>query len=631
MTKRVAILTSLLLLAIASPAHAGERCKVRGAHVVAQNSQARLFWVKGKGEVKRRYLGCRRGHKPIVVAINRLTPARGSDPYSSVTNRRFELSGRWVAWIRSSYVDFGVGELSASIVARPLGGGGRRFEQGLGNYTKAYKLRVSRSGAVAWILDPRIPSDRTYTEVGGVAPRAKVPDTLAYARAVSPHLLRLEGGTVTWLQDGFVRSGVLHGGTRAPTPGSPGPQRVDPRFGTCGTTTGPKGAQSRRLARVPGGGIVLAGTGPPKPGPISPVADSFLVARMSDDGKLDDTFGNGGIVEVTVPRPQPSFDARLTGLAVQPDGKIVLGGYVLLGNNSDRRAVLARLDSDGTLDESFGGDGIVEDALPGRSAQINDIALTPGGEIVAAGSVRELHRAGAESDPDALLAVARFRPDGSVDPAFGHGGVDSKSGGGDSEANAVRLLADGTIVAAGRSGEQFALLWLRPDSDFDRVTYESPPGSAAATAIAVAPDGAVWVAGTATNINGFEQVALGRFGSYGSVDRSFGRDGFRIDREAARPTSVALDPAGRLVVAASVAEPFDGGLVRYSADGTRDWPFGNDGELSGRSTPGASGDVLLNGDGTALLARSVDDKFGVVRFALDEPALTAAPAGCSQG
>jgi uncharacterized delta-60 repeat protein len=629
---RVAILTLLLVLAFAGPAHAADRCRAPGAHTVLENSTARLFWVKGKGQTKRVYLGCRRGHRPIRVATNRFTEATRSDPYTSVTNRRFRLSGRWVAWIRSSYVDFGVGELSSAVMVRPLGGGGRRVQQGLGSYGNAYALRVSSTGAVAWILRPgQRPPDAPYSEVGGVATHAKVPDTLAYARAVSPHLLRLADSTVTWRQDDTLRSAVLRRGTRAPAPGADGPQRLDPRFGECGITTGPEGALPRRLARVPGGGIVLAGTGAPKPGPVTPIADSFLVARMSDDGKLDASFGNGGIVEVVVPHPQPSFDVRLTGAAVQPDGKIVLGGYVLLGNNSDRRAVLARLDADGTLDESFGGDGIVEDALPGRSAPINDIALTPGGEIIAVGGVRGLHRTGAASDPDAQLAVARFRPDGSLDPTFGEDGVAATPGLGDSEANAVRLLADGSILAAGRSSAQFALARLRPDGSFDHMSFESPAGSAAATALTVAPDGAVWVTGTATNINGFDQFALGRYTTDGSADKSFGRDGFRIDRGVARPTSVALDPSGRLVVAASVAVAFNGGLARYLADGSRDGAFGHGGKLTGVRTDGNSGDVLLNADGSALLVRFADGRFGVMRFALDEPALSAAGAACAPG
>ena len=144
--KRVAFLTFLLLVALAAPASAAQRCKARGEHVVKENAQARLFWVKGgKGEVKRRYLGCRRGHKPILVATDRFKEESGSDPYSSVTNRRFRLTGRWVAWVRFSYVDFGVGEAGYGIRARSPGSSSRPSRPGPPTSRSAASRRAQRS------------------------------------------------------------------------------------------------------------------------------------------------------------------------------------------------------------------------------------------------------------------------------------------------------------------------------------------------------------------------------------------------------------------------------------------------------------------------------------------------------
>ena len=100
---------------------------------------------------------------------------------------------------------------------------------------------------------------------------------------------------------------------------------------------------------------------------------------------------------------------------------------------------LARYNPDGTLDHSFGGDGIVTTDLGTASDGISDVALQPDGKIVAVGSTEQ----------DA--ALARYNPDGTLDPTFGSsgtviGGIDTNL------VNGVTLTSGGTILIAGTSG-----------------------------------------------------------------------------------------------------------------------------------------------------------------------------------
>ncbi|MEA2421536.1 MAG: hypothetical protein QOF55_635, partial [Thermoleophilaceae bacterium] len=310
--------------------------------------------------------------------------------------------------------------------------------------------------------------------------------------------------------------------TAATAPAAPGPQGLDTRFGNCGVITPPlprnfSGAQ--RLARAPGGAIVAAGTATLrlKGSVIHP--DTFVVTRFSADGVLDTGFGGGdGVVTLKVPRPSGAGDAQLTGLAVDAGGKVVVSGYVQLADPSRSRSLLARYNPDGTLDSSFGSGGIADDALPAaNSGEIDDIALAPGGGLFAAGG----------RDPGGFT-VARYRPDGTLDPAFGSGGVATLDPGiGGSHAFVVRVLADGRVLAGGQAGAQYELVRLLPtgmaDPSFGNggVTVESPPAAGAISALAPLGDGRVLAAGTASNINGRDQLALARYGADGHADTGF--------------------------------------------------------------------------------------------------------------
>ena len=136
----------------------------------------------------------------------------------------------------------------------------------------------------------------------------------------------------------------------------------------------------------------------------------FAVARYNADGTLDTSFGGDGKVTTEfTPRDDP-----VAGLVIQTDGKILLSGGA--GWNSfNPRIALARFNSDGTLDTTFGGDGRVTTDVTKGDEYANAVAVQADGKIVAGGFAPQ---AGSGS-----FALVRYASDGSPDPTFSGDGI----------------------------------------------------------------------------------------------------------------------------------------------------------------------------------------------------------------
>ncbi|UUU28734.1 calcium-binding protein [Streptomyces sp. CA-210063] len=175
-------------------------------------------------------------------------------------------------------------------------------------------------------------------------------------------------------------------------------------------------------------------------GQVGTTRFDFVLLRYHANGILDTSFSGDGI-------ERTDFGAyeSVEGLAVQPDGKIVAAG------GSSGRFALARYHPGGTLDTSFDGDGKVLTPGGGGAA---DVALQPSdGRIVIAGG----------NGPGGDFAVLRYNPDGSQDNGFGTGGIATADFGGADAAHGLALQSDGKIVAGGGGG---------PDSDFALARFE---------------------------------------------------------------------------------------------------------------------------------------------------------------
>jgi uncharacterized delta-60 repeat protein len=195
---------------------------------------------------------------------------------------------------------------------------------------------------------------------------------------------------------------------------------LDTSFGTAGKVTTAVGPDTRRdrahdVAVLDDGKVVVAGFADMGPGAGR---RNFMLARYNPDGTLDSSFGSGGIV-VTPVAPGDNNDVITTnGLTIDPAGRIVVTGQANMGAGAGGvNLALARYNPGGTLDSSFGSGGIVTTAVaPGDNFDtLVGAAIDGSGRIVAAGAADS---GGFVFD----LALVRYNPDGSLDTTFGTSG-----------------------------------------------------------------------------------------------------------------------------------------------------------------------------------------------------------------
>ena len=159
----------------------------------------------------------------------------------------------------------------------------------------------------------------------------------------------------------------------------------------------------------------------------------FAAMRLNSNGSLDSTFGTNGLVTIPV-----GSASQALSVVVQADGKIVLAG------TSDNQFAVVRINSNGSLDNSFGTNGIVTTQI-GSNDQINEIVIQANGELVAVGV------------SDSQFALALYTTSGSLDTGFGTNGIVVTPIGLTSEAYSAVIDADGNIIVAGNSEANFAV------------------------------------------------------------------------------------------------------------------------------------------------------------------------------
>lgn len=297
------------------------------------------------------------------------------------------------------------------------------------------------------------------------------------------------------------------------------PGDLDTTFGTGGKVT-VDGAFSdgQDLAVQADGRIVTVGA---RQDPDTFYAD-FSVMRHNADGSVDTTFG-GGDGEVLTDFEQG--EDRAQGVTLQPDGKIVVVGRTQ--RTADEFAgccwlTVARYNSDGSLDTTFGGTGWVVPELAGGAEEGWAVAVQPDGKILAAGSA------------GGTFTAVRFNTNGTLDPTFDGDGkvLTSFQDVGGAQGFDMALQPNGKFVIVGYSGE----------TSFD--------------------------------------FALARYNSNGSLDTSFGGDG-RVTTDLGGYNwgrTVAVQSTGKIVASGSSGGNFT--LVRYNVDGTLDSGFGTGGVVT---------------------------------------------------
>ncbi len=275
--------------------------------------------------------------------------------------------------------------------------------------------------------------------------------------------------------------------------------RVDASFGKDGVVitdfANESDAEARAVRIDEVGRIVVAGTSDFR----------FAVARYDADGRLDTSFGSGGVVTVSFGQGIRSAGqaAAVVPVGGDPDRIVVAGSRFKDPLFLDSRFALIRLRGNGSLDTSFGGDGRITTPFPAFRSGVAAAMDTK-----AAGSIMLVVGFASLSSGDSRFAVAQYKSDGQLDPSFG---------------------GDGTVFF-----------------DFPAASNE------AAFALTQDFGGGLIVAGSAT-VNGTHKFALARYKQDGTLFPSFGLNGrLVLDVPAladAEARAVVSDQQGRIVVA----------------------------------------------------------------------------------
>jgi len=234
---------------------------------------------------------------------------------------------------------------------------------------------------------------------------------------------------------------------------------LDMSFGTAGKVTTDFFGQfdfARDVALQADGQIVAAGQASPNG------SANFALARYNADGSLDMTFGTGGKV-ITIFEGGGIGSSAANALKLQPDGKIVISGEAFNFSLGNPDFALARYDSGGNLDSTFGSGGTVVMDFADSQDIATSLFIQPDGKIIAAGEVQDITTFLSD------FGLVRYNSDGSPDPTFGNGGVvTSDFGLAIAAALAMSVQTDGKIIAVGvgSSSPDFA------QADFLVARYE---------------------------------------------------------------------------------------------------------------------------------------------------------------
>ncbi len=381
------------------------------------------------------------------------------------------------------------------------------------------------------------------------------------------------------------------------------PADLDPTFGVIGkVVSSPDGSQS-----IVGFGMALQ-----PDGKIVMVGSrvnastyqNFVVARYNPNGSLDTTFGNNGWSSATF---GAGYEAAVS-VDIQPDGKIVVGGTVRnVLNVPSQDLGIVRFNSDGSLDTTFDGDGKVtisfnEFMEGGYTEYLSVLKVANDGKIVMAGRA-------VNSGVDDRFILARINADGSLDTTFGTNGrfVDVSLFSNRDSINDMVILPDGKIVVAGTLINfigNFRIAIKYNINGGREWTYQQ--GTSFLTDEFEAFNGIAALPDGKFIVVGKRnrKIVAIRLNADGTEDNSFNNTAVMPNGEA---YSVAIQTDGKIVAnfyANSSNSSFS--LIRYNANGSLDSGFGNGGIINTSVTNGQDygRKVLIQPDGKILVGGS---------------------------
>ena len=423
----------------------------------------------------------------------------------------------------------------------------------------------------------------------------------------------------------------------------------------------PNQSYSRAIALQIDGKIVMAGNTLEYP-TITSVNSYVAVCRYNTNGTLDNSFGTSGLATFLIQTTTTSVGPSITtnSLAIQPNGSIVVCGYILDNTGAFFQIFVVRFTSNGILDTSFAGVGYIfitpsmfTTSYPlnvftecyAESVQI-DTSVSPN-KIVIGGYARGVIPP--SPTPKMFFALARLDLNGGLDGGFGGFGINglvANNFTGSDEFGFSLAIGSGKYFLAGRQGittPNYRFIVAKfdnvgnPDTGFGTggVTVISPflPSTVQeARSMLVQPDGKIVLAGTSYTTAPFpasqvSSYALARLdGNSGIVDTSFGTGGTVITSVINLDLtgySVAIQTDGKIVLgggyfntATSLNASFS--LARYNVNGSLDLTFGINGNglilediVPGTILPGSMQEigfsVAIQTDGKILVGGSMGE------------------------
>ena len=277
----------------------------------------------------------------------------------------------------------------------------------------------------------------------------------------------------------------------------------------------------------------------------------LAVSCYAGPGALDPTFA-------------PTVNGAVYATAVQPDGRIVIGGAFTAVNGSSSRYHLARLFADGSLDTTFFNSG------SGVSSTVWCLAVQTDGRIVIGGDFTSVNGT-------ARNRVARLNANGTVDASFVPTNIITSS------VLAVAAQSDNKVIIGG-SFSGYAPAYnarLNADGTVDTVFSSYPNGPV--YAIAVQTNGKIVIGGAFTQVNGAYRYHIARLNSDGSLDNTF-QNGLSGASSTVRCLQIQTD--GKILIGGDftgVNNTSRSYVARLNSNGTLDTGF--------VSYPGANGSV----------------------------------------
>lgn len=328
---------------------------------------------------------------------------------------------------------------------------------------------------------------------------------------------------------------------------------------------------------------------------------AMAVVRYDRTGRRDQSFGSNGVVKI-----RRCFDAR--SIDVRPGGKILLAG------NCELELGLVRLRRNGELDPAFGNGGVARAVINGEPFA-RDIVVGPDGKITVAGDTQNAITGGY------AVAMARFLPNGELDTSFSGDGHLFTTYGEDTYARGygVDLQSDGKAIVVGEVGGSWILSRFTVDGQIDTsfgvegVEYRGPVSVGVAHAVEVLADDRILAAGEAIDDRGFRMAAVRSFPN-GETDTSFGDEGstqldFGKGDDGAGAYALARDSKGRIVMAGYMLTGRSNrtgrarfGLARMRANGRPDRSFGGDGTVQTSLRPNRKREHRELAEGVAIAA-----------------------------